>query len=268
MAFRHRFKKQFGQNFLRSDRFAHKLLEAAEINEHDHVVEIGPGDGRVTNLLLQTAAKVVAIEVDYDLIVSLIKRFNEYPSFEIVHQDILKVDFTNLHQEYGLNNNFKVVGSLPYNISKQIIAKMFTLPNIPTKMAFILQEEVTDAYAASAPQATFLSNWLRLQAEVKKTIAISRKQFYPEPKVNGGILQVTPYQPSQFNKEELESLSKLIRIGFSSPRKTLMNNLKASNLYSTEQLINLDEVLELGKKRPAELDTATWVKVVTLLNKS
>lgn len=264
MKSKHNFKKQFGQNFLRSDRFAHKLVESAEISENDHVVEIGPGDGRVTNILLKTAAKVIAIEIDYDLIVTQIRRFNELENFEIVHQDIMAVDFEQLHQEYGLAPDFKVVGSLPYNISKQIISKMFDLNQIPKEMAFILQEEVADVYAAKPPKATFLSNWLGLRADVKKTIAISKKQFYPEPKVNGGIIRIIPNNTFNLTSEELSEVSQLVRIGFSAPRKTLLNNLKASDQFTPELISEMDATVGLDKKRPAEIELEQWIEIYKL----
>src|SRR5690606_31315934 len=97
----HQFKKQFGQNFLRNLKFAHALADAAEIKAGDVVVEVGPGDGSVTKVLLQRGARVLAVEIDYDLVVTLVKRFNWSSDFELVHSSIMDVDITDLLKQYG-----------------------------------------------------------------------------------------------------------------------------------------------------------------------
>jgi 16S rRNA (adenine1518-N6/adenine1519-N6)-dimethyltransferase len=252
----HQFKKQFGQNFLRNSRFAKALLEAAQIEAGDTVIEIGPGDGRVTRELLERGCKVIAIEVDYDLVVSLIKEFNHSPGFEIIHQDVLTVSIPDLNAKYGLEKGYKVIGSLPYNISKQIIAKFIDCDPLPTCMAFIVQEEVAQTYVAAAPKASFLSNWTRLRAEVKKGLSIPNTQFFPVPKVNGAILIIKPL--NQAERGEFTKLDRLLRIGFSSPRKTLRNNLNAISTLPREKLDKVLQELKIEKQRAGELTVAGW----------
>lgn len=255
----HRFKKQFGQNFLRHDKFARKLIQTADIKPGDNIIEIGPGEGRITRLLLEEAkpGKVTVIEIDYDLVVKLIKQFNDYPNFEILHEDILKVDIK--------DNDYKVIGALPYNISKQIIYKLFQKQELPQQMAFIMQEEVVNAFVAKPPQASFLSCWLRLRADVKKVCAIPKTQFYPVPKVNGGIIQIKPYQLTESELNTVKKITKLIKIGFSSPRKTLWNNLKAADLFDKESLAAAWQQLNLKQQRPAEVDLQTWKQLSSKL---
>lgn len=261
---KHTFKKQFGQNFLRNNKYAEKLIKAADITENDLVIEIGPGDGRVTALLLERAQKVLAIDIDYDVIVMMVKKFGDNTDFELIHKDIMEVTEAEIDEIFA-GKSYKVIGSLPYNISKQIIRKFINHKNLPKQMAFIIQEEVAQAYATEPPKATFLGNWLQLRAEVSKGVSIPKKQFFPVPNVNGGILSITPKHFSEAELTEVKEISKLMKLGFTTPRKTLWNNLKSSGKYSEEKLEGAFSELDLEKQRPAELELAEWQRLNELL---
>lgn len=257
-----KFKKQFGQNFLRNDRFANKLVEHAAVVEGDVVIEVGPGDGRVTKALLETGAKVISIEIDYGLLPNLIKRFNEYPNWELVHKDIMELDVAATLKEFAaeaIGKGYKVIGSLPYNISKQIIAKFLTIEQPPINITVIVQDEVAKDYVAAAPKSSFLSAWSHLHADVRKLESIPASQFMPVPKVDGGILRFTPKVGTN-----TPALEKLIRLGYTNPRKTLANNLKP--IYGDRLLASLDKLSLKQTIRPAELSQADWVKLYELLS--
>lgn len=257
----HQFKKQYGQNFLRSSRFIAKLIEGIDPQAEDTVVEIGPGEGNIANHLLEKAKKVIAVEVDYDLIVALVKRFGDNPKLEILHQSILDVNLG----EHVQDLSYKAIGSLPYNISKKIIAQVMTQSPRASQAAFIIQEEVAKEYAAQAPQATFLSNMLRLYADVGKSISIPASQFFPKPKVNGGILLLKSHQ--NFSEEQRQAVIQLLKIGFSSPRKTLANNLKGGNLADKAVIDTAIAQLNLSPTvRPAELDLSQWVRLSDIIS--
>ncbi|MEP7104118.1 MAG: 16S rRNA (adenine(1518)-N(6)/adenine(1519)-N(6))-dimethyltransferase RsmA [Candidatus Dojkabacteria bacterium] len=274
---KHNFKKFYGQNFLKNTRFAERLIAGLELKAGETVIEIGPGDGMVTNLLLQKDAKVICIEVDYDLIPNLIKRFGDNPNFHIVHQDVLEANFDEILKKFEAGIKFKVVGSLPYNISKPIINKLINYKIGTDKdkqlaagksqlisMSFIVQDEVAKDYVASAPKATFLSNYVRLFCDVRKFESIPAQQFYPMPKVNGGIVY---FEFRNEPKKNFEEIRKFLRIGFTSPRKTLARNLKNSNKWKSEDIDKAFVELGLGEKvRPAEIDTEMWMKLFETLN--
>jgi 16S rRNA (adenine1518-N6/adenine1519-N6)-dimethyltransferase len=259
---RHHFKKQFGQNFLRNDKFVHKLLAPLDLSEGDTVIEIGPGDGRVTNQLLAKGVNVIGIEVDYSLIVALIKRFGTHERFKLINADVLEVDIPELVSAVA---SYKVTGSLPYNISKKIIARFMNMRSKPEIMSFVLQEEVSQAYSAHPPQATFLSNWLGLQAEVKKLESIPASQFFPVPKVNGGILTIVPSEDT-YNIKELNEIIKLIKIAFGQPRKTLWNNMRSSGKWDEGRLRAAFEKLAFSPTiRAAQLSISQWRELYATL---
>lgn len=261
---KHDFQKKWGQNFLRGDRYAQELVKAADVQKGDIVVEIGPGDGRVTNLLLQAGAKVLSIEVDYSLLPKLLKRFGDNKDFQLIHQDILQTDVVVEVEKLGWGNKFKVVGSLPYNISKKIIEQLITAQVQPVICAFIVQEEVAQDYAAKAPKASSLSNWVQLYAQAKKMLSIPKQQFHPAPKVNGGILQLIPHK--NYDENTIQIMQKIIRVGFSSPRKTLWNNLRSLPELNKLSAAEFQEKFGFNEfVRPAELELSQWQGLVDKL---
>lgn len=259
----HKFKKQFGQNFLKHNRFVVDLLSHLKIEKNDLIIEIGPGDGKLTEKLIESGAEIISIEVDYDLIAPLIKNFGERSNFDIINEDILKVNFEEI-PVYKAAESIKVVGSLPYNISKDIIElflEMGSKDNRIKRMAFIVQEEVSRKYSESAPNATVFNSVASIYANVSKGKSIPASQFYPKPKVNGGIV-VFEFIDRGLSPEEIESIKKLIKIGFSSKKKKVINNLINSNKYSEQKIKDffLKEKIEQDA-RPSQISIENWIKL-------
>lgn len=260
----HKFKHEFGQNFLRQPRFARSMVELLDIQENDVVIEIGPGDGAVTKLLLDSPAQLVtAIDIDYSLIVNLVRKFGQNEKFELAYQDILKFnwqqDLTQFTHETNqqlimdlLKNperqpipNLKIIGSLPFNISKEIIRKALIEWPLASKMVFILQLEVGEDYCAEPPEASFLSNWIQLYGKAKKHQRIAAQHFFPQPKVDSVIISITPHK-QQLPVDKANKLTQTLRQGFNQPRKKLSNNLPSEILSKLPA--------DWAQKRPAEVD--------------
>jgi len=271
----HQFKKNYGQNFLKGFKFPKKLVESLHLIKADTVIEIGPGDGILTKLLLDMEVNVIAIEIDYDLLPNLIKKYGDNPFFHLVHEDILNINLAEVLEKNQANDRIKIIGSLPYNISKKIIDDFlsFEMKNRELNdlkkvyhidsMSFIVQEEVAKEYTSQAPKASFLSNYLRIYADIRKFQSIPADQFTPKPKVNGGILYIKLKE--EIIKEH-RSLARLIRLGFTSPRKTLIKNLKNSNKYSEEKLKQAFLELKLSLTiRSAEMLQDNWQKLMILI---
>jgi 16S rRNA (adenine1518-N6/adenine1519-N6)-dimethyltransferase len=267
---KHNFKKNYGQNFLKSTRFASLLVGPLKLTPEDIVLEVGPGDGMVTNLLLNTGAQVVAVEIDYDLLPNLIRRFADNPKFLLLHEDILTLDIQSVIKKLNPKGNFYVTGSLPYNISKKIIKQFidYNISGVEEKvkaMSFIVQEEVAKNYVALPPKASFLSNYARVFTDVRKKESIPAIQFFPKPQVNGAIIVFT-FKDSIENPLELV---KFIKVGFSNPRKFLMKSLSNTKKWEKETLEAAFKNAEINENaRAAELAPEQWVKLATSLQLS
>ncbi len=264
----HSFKKRFGQNFLKNTRFAGRLVEVSDPSSNDEYIEIGPGDGNITEFLLSYGVNVTSIEIDYDLIPKLIKRFDDYlisGQMSLVHKDILALEPEFYSKFKG--KSVKVIGSLPYNISKKIMNILLTahengLVNIAS-MTFIVQEEVAQDIVSKPPKATFFGTMMHIRSKVKKYETIPARHFFPTPKVNGGILQIIPT-----TNEYTNDLIRFIKLGYSSPRKQLVGNFANSNKFSIEQVREaLNTVGVTATARAQELEVETWIELYKILVK-
>ncbi len=264
----HNFKKRFGQNFLKNTRFAWRLVEVSDPQEGDQYIEIGPGDGNITQFLLESHVKVMCVEVDYDLIPKLIKRFDidadPDSQIQIVHKDVMDLD-KDFYDKFA-GKSVKIIGSLPYNISKKIIDKFLSaheqgLLDV-SNMTFIVQEEVSQDIVSMPPKANFFSTLMHIRSKVKKFESIPARHFFPVPKVNGGILQITPN-----GKGFSESLIKFIKIAYSSPRKQMVGNIVNSNKYKAEDVRNAVKELGISETaRAQEVEIEKWEPFYKKLN--
>lgn len=256
--YKHNFKKQFGQNFLKSPTHIKKLVDGAEITPEDIIVEVGPGNGAATRHLLEQAKQVIALEIDSELIEPLQDEFTEFSNFEVINIDALEFK---PEEYFGQGEEYKFVSSLPYNISKPLIKKFLTNQHPPKLMSVILQKEVAQDYVAQAPKSTFLSDFAHIYAEVKYLGKIPARYFHPKPKVDGGILQFR--LKDDINPEEAEKLCKFIRAGFTHPRKTLVHNLSIAG-YDKEEIRQKLIAMGLSEQvRAAELEINVYEKLVT-----
>lgn len=267
---RHNFKKIFGQNFLRSERFVEKLIAPLECSEGDLVIEIGPGDGIVTNMLLERNVNVVSIDVDFDLIPKLIKRFEGRKNFHIIHEDFLQVNIDSVIddavEKFGLKD-FRIffTGSLPYNISKSIISivlehNSYSEKYTITSASFIVQDEVAKLYSAKSPKNTLLATTSRIYSRTKKFESIPPTQFFPKPKVSGGIVFFDLLEKPKVSIEILNDFKKLLKIGYILTRKTVYNNLRNSKKFDSSKLTEVLEPYGL-KVRATELELEDWIDI-------
>jgi 16S rRNA (adenine1518-N6/adenine1519-N6)-dimethyltransferase len=260
----HYFKKQFGQNFLTSKRFVDVLIAPLDISKDDIVIEIGPGAGFVTEELLHTGAFVIAIEIDRTLIPRLNSKFSLNENFILIEENIMQANIPEILQRFNpeADKTVKVVGSLPYNISKDIIHMLLhhnlnsKAINKIQKMSFIVQDEVAKLYVAKPPRATSIGMQTQLFAEIKKYESIPKTQFKPTPKVDGGIIT---FKMKPELAEHTAKIEKLIKIGFTSPRKTLINNMRNSHKFENKVITSAFEKSEIDvNKRASEMSLEEW----------
>ena len=235
-------KKSWGQNFLTEETVAEDLIKAAQITKDDTVLEVGAGLGAVTAPLAEHAKKVVAVELDRELIPDLKKNLKNSKNVEVLHADILEVDLAGLKL-----NDFKIVGAIPYQITSPLIHKLLHSSLRPKSITFIVQKEVAEKLTASPPKATYLSSFVANFGEAKITRVIPPQAFNPPPKVESAILQITLFEKPKI--ADTYKLEKLLHHGFLQPRKMIHHRFPAEALEETQ--IN-------PSFRPANLTKQNW----------
>ncbi len=251
----HRARKRFGQNFLHDHHVIDNILAAVSAKPGHNIVEIGPGQGAITEGVLKaTEGHLNVVELDRDLIPILESKFNHYEGFNIHQGDALKFDFRQLIQDEPL----KIVGNLPYNISTPLIFHLLTYHKDITDMHFMLQKEVVNRLGASPREKNYgrLSIMVQYYCAVQPLFIVKPGSFHPVPKVDSAVVRMVPYTELPFPAKDVKVLEKVVRQAFSMRRKTLRNTLKGT--VSSEQL----EALGIDPSaRPETLSVEQYVKI-------
>ena len=244
------FQKKFGQNFLIDPHVLDKIITAAQIREDDCVLEIGPGIGTMTQYLAEHAAKVVAVEIDTNLIPILAETLKEYPNVTVINQDILKLDMNRLVEEYNGGKPIKVVANLPYYITTPIIMGLFE-SNVPIdNITVMVQKEVADRMQVGPGSKDYgaLSLAVQYYAEPYIVANVPPNCFIPRPNVGSAVIRLTRYQEPPVQVDSPEMMFRLVRASFNQRRKTLQNGLNNSTEvpYTREQIAQAIETLGLS----------------------
>ncbi|MDQ5883183.1 MAG: rRNA (adenine1518-N6/adenine1519-N6)-dimethyltransferase [Patescibacteria group bacterium] len=219
-------KKHLGQNFLKSGKALRDIVLAAKISEKDIVVEIGPGKGALTEKVLESAGKVIAIEKDRDLIPILEEKFQEEiksKKLTLLEDDVLTFDLSKLPK------NYKIVANIPFYITGAILEKFLESKNQPSVMALIVQKEVAERVVARDGKESILSMSVRVFGDPKFIGKIPARYFSPEPKVDSAILLIENIK-NTLKDNEKDVFFKFVKAGFSQKRKTLLKNLTGLGL--------------------------------------
>ncbi|MDP1676390.1 MAG: 16S rRNA (adenine(1518)-N(6)/adenine(1519)-N(6))-dimethyltransferase RsmA [Bacteroidota bacterium] len=251
----HRPKKSLGQNFLQDDNVAHKIVRLFNPVEGDCVVEIGPGKGALTALLLNSLSHITAIELDDDLAPLLQEQFGE--KITIIHQSILDVSLPDLQTHHG--KPIRLIGNIPYNITTPIL--FHVVDSLPATKDFMvmMQTEVAQRIVAKPRTKEYgiLSVLLQYYSTPRIQFAVSKNSFFPIPNVSSAILHLDFEKPFAHRAKNDQLFRKIVRGTFGTRRKTLRNGLKGIHVPMTEfEKLSVD--LEL---RPEELTVADFVKL-------
>ncbi|MEL6869216.1 MAG: 16S rRNA (adenine(1518)-N(6)/adenine(1519)-N(6))-dimethyltransferase RsmA [Pseudomonadota bacterium] len=226
----HRARKRFGQHFLTDPQAIDDILRAINASSDDHIVEIGPGQGALTNALAQRAGQLTLVELDRDLVARLQQRYVGHPHVTIVSGDALKVDFS------ALGSSLRIVGNLPYNISTPLLFHLSAALAHTTDMHFMLQKEVVDRICATPGNKQYgrLSVMLQCCFEPLALFDVGPAAFDPPPKVDSAVIRLTPRaQIAPITRTPL--FERLVRDAFSQRRKTIRNTLRQH--LSAEQIV-------------------------------
>ncbi len=255
--------KRLGQNFLIDKGAVKKIIGAADLQPKEIVLEIGPGIGTLTQELAKKAKKVIAIEKDPKMIETLKETLKDFKNVEIIYGDVLKIENLKLKIE----NSFKIVANLPYYIASPIIRKFLENKQSdatrrisrPTSMVLMVQKEVAQRICAKPGKMSLLAVSVQLYSQAKIISYVSKKSFWPQPKVDSAIIKITPKKIQESNPC---NFFKIVKAGFSQPRKQLINNL--SKKLNIDKL-KIKEWLLKNKIQPTQraetLSIESWLKL-------
>ncbi|MEY4590920.1 MAG: hypothetical protein RL497_2996 [Pseudomonadota bacterium] len=229
----HQARKRFGQNFLVDQRIINHIVRSIRPQATDNLVEIGPGKGAITSLLLSACPSLNVVELDRDLIPILNATFSHYPQLTIHQADALKFDFATLA---SVDRPLRIVGNLPYNISTPLIFHLLSFRQLVQDMHFMLQKEVVLRMAAQVGDNNYgrLGIMTQYFCQVEHLFDVGPECFRPVPKVESAIVRLTPHINLPFTADNHEDLELVVRTAFSQRRKTLRNALKV--LFNEQQL--------------------------------
>lgn len=230
----HRARKRFGQNFLHDRHWIERIAKAVNATEGDDIVEIGPGQAALTRELIACAGKVRAVEIDRDLAAWLKETFPE--SLSLIEADALTLDWT----QVAKNDNLRVVGNLPYNISSPLLFKLLEAADHVKDQHFMLQKEVVDRMVAQHGSKTYgrLSVMLQWRYRMQKLFDVPPGAFNPPPKVMSSVVRMIPKAKEEVPSVDFELFSSVVANAFSQRRKTIRNALSA--LLSAEEIAACD----------------------------
>ncbi len=271
--------KRLGQHFLISQKALEKIIQTAELSKKDVVLEVGPGLGILTEQLAQRVKKVIAVEKDKKMAQTLKEILKDYQNVEIIQGDILTIQIqglplriTSLAKGKGVSERttlelkrYKLVANIPYYLTSPLIRLFLESRTPPQLMALLIQKEVAQRICAQPPRMSLLAVAVQFYSQPQVISKVSKKCFWPQPKVDSAIIKIIPRRPVVASQEARKRFFQIVKAGFSSPRKQLANNLF--------QKLNLDRqkikkaLTEYGlnpQARAENLSVKDWLKFVSI----
>ena len=254
--------KGLGQNFLSDDEVLSGIADAAEIPPNAAVLEVGPGLGSLTRHLAERAERVVAVELDKDLIPVLRKEFADSPNVEIVQGDILEFS----PDEYFADGEYYVAANIPYYITSAVIRHLLEGKARPKRLALTVQKEVAERICAAPGKLSLLALSVQVYGTADIPMIIPAAAFYPEPNVDSAVVRIELYDEPLIPPEKLDDFFKLAKAGFGQKRKTLRNSLSSNLHLSGAETEALLRQAGIDPQRRAEtLTIAEWKNLMDVM---
>lgn len=238
-------KKSLGQNFLNDETALQMIVEAANLQKDDKVLEIGPGTGLLTDKLLEKSEKIICIEKDFRMVDFLTKKYKlteegkNKKRIKILQEDILEVNLPQFLKEKDFCD-YKVVANIPYYITGKILRLLLETEIQPRMAVLLVQKEVAERVCGKGDSMNILSAAVQYYGDVEMVGIVPREAFLPVPKVDSAVIRVIPFFGEKRESAENEKeFFRTMKSGFSSPRKKLLNNLVLSLKINKKKLQNI-----------------------------
>jgi 16S rRNA (adenine1518-N6/adenine1519-N6)-dimethyltransferase len=229
--------KRLGQNFLIDNSVIRKVIRAANLQKDDVVLEIGPGIGNLTYKLAEKVKRVIAVEKDPKMCGVLWEILKELKNITIIRGDILKISLSRYKIQ---DTRYKVVANLPFYITAPVIRKFLESPYPPKEMILVVQKEVAQRICAKPPRLSLLAVSVQFYAKPQIIFHISKRSFSPQPEVDATIIKITPINSFR-ELVDADAFFRIVKAGFSQPRKQLVNNLSKGLAPSSPNGLKLDK---------------------------
>lgn len=264
-------KKRFGQNFLVDENVIGKIIRAVSPNENETIIEIGAGRGALTQSLVESKARVIAIEYDRDLIPYLQERFASHENFSLIEADALKVDFQKIIEPA---KKTRIVANLPYYISTAILQRMIEQRESINEMILMLQREVVERITAQAGNSErgFLSVLIEAYCQTEKLFDVSPNSFRPVPKVWSTVARFVMRSKIAVEIKDENLFRQIVSAGFAQKRKTIFNNLRNApkDLFERFEKKGVEKILNAAgiepNRRAETLTLNEWARLAQTLS--
>lgn len=263
--------KSLGQNFLIKEEVVEQIVESAKIEKEDLVIEVGPGLGSLTKYLLEKAGKVICIELDKKMIEILNDRFFLYSNFELLNQDVLKVDLKELIQKEKLEGKIKhvkIVANLPYYITTPIMMKLLEEQLEIESITVMIQKEVADRLIAvpGEKETGAITYTVYYYATAQGVIEVQKDSFIPEPEVTSKVITLKIRKEPPIQTKSNEMMFKIIKNAFMQRRKTLANALVNTKIFNNKEDA-VQALKEIGLDENIRAEKLTLEDFANLSNK-
>jgi 16S rRNA (adenine1518-N6/adenine1519-N6)-dimethyltransferase len=256
-----RARKGLGQHFLIDGEVLKLITAAAELTPAEVVVEVGPGLGILTRELAQQAGQVIAIELDNKLASLLEQTLAPFKNVTIINEDVLKIKPEALLKEQKVRLPYKVVANLPYYITSPVLRHFLEALAKPQMILVMVQKEVAEAIVAKPGEMSLLSVSIQFYGEPRIISPVPAQSFYPAPEVDSAVLRIDLYPRPAVAVDE-ESFFKLVRAGFTAPRKQMANSLaQGLGLPKAEVLPLLGRANIASQRRAETLTLEEWAQL-------
>lgn len=257
--------KAFGQNFLIDRSVLTQIVQAADIEPEDQILEVGAGTGVLTRELAQQARRVVAVELERDMLTLLAQTTRAYPNVELIARNLLFLNPTEVFEDAP----YKLVANLPYYITAPTFRHFLESANPPRVLVVMVQWEVAQRMVAEPGDLSLLGVSIQFYGRPKIVARVPARSFYPAPKVDSAILRVDVHEKPALTKEERDRFFKVVQAGFSERRKQLHNSLTHGLHYKNELVRTwLEEVGIAASRRAETLSIEEWIALWRVIDQA